>query len=255
MHYNFMDAIRRAVAQGNWDRLDASPSILLHLDVDPDTGQVRMLWCQPPQEQQADGHTAYMRLRMSPNRRGAVLFELSLAGYATSNYPYDVVVGLLGGQEGSSRVRVRIWGEEEGADELVVAAGELRPAWRRVTVLPAINIRFWDRKRKPVTFELLSGPPPRVLVAWLCWLDRQAAGSARTLRLPDGRKPTTDAVEDRYWGEQVQVLELPDIVEAASWPEAAARRRCAAITQELMEAAWHPRRVANMGGVEALDTF
>ncbi len=41
------------------------------------------------------------------------------------------------------------------------------------------------------------------------------------------------AVAQGNWGEQVKVLELPDIVEAT------ARRRCAAITKELMDAAWH----------------
>jgi hypothetical protein len=136
-----------------------------------------------------------------------------------------------------------------------VAAGELRPIWRRVTLFPSINVRHRRQHSTccPVELELLSGPPPRVLVALLCGRDRTAAAEARTLRPPDGSPPLTwtDAeLEHDRWLD----LELPDLLEAASPPEAPeARRRCAAITKELMEAVWHPRRVAHLGGVDALD--
>jgi hypothetical protein len=260
-----MEAIRRAVAQGNWDRLGAAPWVVVHLGVEADTGDVRMRWyILGDQGDTADLFTmSYIRMLASKSATGAFLFEASLAQYAARNGKYDAVVGLVGGKDGrdgsgssSSRVRVRILGEEEGEDELVVAAGELRPVWRRVTLLPAINRRFRDLRRTPATFELLSGPPPRVLVASLCEQDRRAAAHARILRLPDGAPPlawadgTGTGHDSRHGPED---LELPDLVEAAVRPEAAVRRRCAAVTKELMEAVWHPRRVAHLGGVEALD--
>ena len=277
-----MEAIRRAVAHGNWDRLGASPSAILHLHVDSDAVRL-LLYLISPREFIS---LAYLRMLVSPDETGAFLFEVSLAEYAACNGDYDAVVGLVGDgdrtdrdrtdrdrtdrdrtdRDSISRVRVRIWRDEKGGDdELVVAAGELRPIWRRVTLFPSINVRHRRQHRLqhstccPVELELLSGPPPRVLVALLCGRDRTAAAEARTLRPPDGSPPLTwtdaELEQDRWSGLVLpHLLELPDLLEAATRPEApAARRRCAAITKELMEAVWHPRRVAHLGGVDALD--
>ena len=261
-----MDAIRRAVAHGDWDRLDAPPSVILHLRVVSDAVRIRLY----PILSNEFISLAYLRMLKSPIEEGAFLFEVSMAEYAACNGDYDAVVGLVGDgyrtdrdrtdRDSSSRVRVRIWRDEKGGDdELVVAAGELRPIWRRITLFPSINVRHRRQHRRqhstccPVELELMSGPPPRVLVALLCGRDRTTAAEARTLRPPDGSPPLTwtdaELEHDRLSG-----LVLPDLLEAATRPEApAARRRCAAITKELMEAVWHPRRVAHLGGVDALD--
>ena len=240
-----MEDIRYAVEHKIWDTVDASPLLILHIHTYPDDDRVHIRMY--PMTGRRGFPLAWHRMvwsHMSSPRTNAFLFEESLADFATPAYNYDAVVGLIGGKK-TSKIRVRFQNGED--DELVVPAGELQPVWRRITLFPSINFRTRD-DAIPVTFELLSGPPPCVLIACMTPETRFATGIAHTINFPDG-SPSI-----KWTGVQAQStaghLALPDLVKADG---RAVRNRCAAITKELMEAVWHPRRVMHMGGVDALD--
>jgi hypothetical protein len=167
-----MEAIKRAVFRGQWDRFTApKPCIVVHLDVDEDTEEV-CLRCYPNTVVTvgADGSTVvgesnwglyslsiFRMLGCRHPMGGAYLFEASLEEYAACSGRYDAAVGLVGdiGNPTSSRVRIRIWGDEQEGDCIVVVApGELRPIWRRVTLLPSVNQRFSGCPAAPATFEV-----------------------------------------------------------------------------------------------------
>ena len=265
-----MAAVAQAASRGQWDRLDApKPLLVLHLDVDKETHEVSLRYYPYRmvtmgaggvlvEQQKYDPFSLSlfrMVVRMVGSRHpgGAFLFEVSLDEYDGMSGRYDVVVGLIGDRRCSSRVRVGIWGEDGAADEIVVAAGELRPAWRRATVFPAINQRFQMSPGPPMTFHVLSGPAVRVLCANLDGDDRSALAVARTFCIPGERSPVAGAM--RGAGEVTATpFELPDLTASLYRSAESVGARCAEIKKELMETVWHPRRVAMfMGGVEALD--
>jgi hypothetical protein len=218
---------------------------MLYLDVDQKTEQVgvriyHLLRAAPLSFVENTEALSICRMAYSRHPGGAFLFEVSLDEYDARSGKYDVVVGLVGDRRCSSRVRVSI-GKEDYTDEIVVAAGELRPVWRRATVFPAVNHRFHMPRGAAMTFHVLSGPAVRVLCAFLYDHDRMALELARTFRIPG------DKVKDG-------TFELPDLTESLYRSAESVGARCAKIKKELMEVAWHPRRVATfMGGVEALD--
>ena len=258
-----MASIALAASHGQWDRVDApKPLLILDLDVDQETEQVGLRFFHVRtatlgsngalvERNEFEYDLSYLSLcRMVYSRHpgGAFLFEVSLDEYDAKSGRYDVVVGLVGDRRCNSRVRVSIWGEDS-TDEIVVAAGELRPVWRRVTVFPAVNKRFQRSPWAPMTFHVLSGPTVRVLCANLDGKDRSAVAVARMFRIPGERSLTGGVDED-----DVVPFELPDLTESLYLSAESASVRCDKIKKELMEAAWHPRRVATfMGGVEALD--
>jgi hypothetical protein len=253
-----MASIARAASRGQWDRLDApNPLFILYLDVDQETHEVGMriyhLRFTLGGDQQSES-LSICRTSYSRHPGGAFLFEVSLAEYNAKSGIYDVVVGLVGDRGGCSRVRVGIWGEDGVDDEIVVAAGELRPAWRRATVFPAVNQRFLRSPGPAMTFHVLSGPPVRVLCANLYDYDRTALAIARTFRIPGERSLVAGATGRVEQEDAAAPFELPDLTESLYRSAKSVGARCDEIKKELMEAVWHPRRVAAfMGGVEALD--
>jgi hypothetical protein len=250
-------SIARAASRGQWDRLDApKPWFILYLDVDQETEQVgvrfyhvRTATLGSVVEVEYDlSYLSLHRMIYSRHPGGAFLFEVSLDEYDAKSGRYDVVVGLVGDRRCSSRVRVGIWGEES-TDEIVVAAGELRPVWRRATVFPRLNHRFRLSRGPPATFRVLSGPAVRVVCAVMYHRDRTAMAAAGAFRISGELSVTADK-ED----EEAATFELPDMTESLYRSAELVGARCAGIKKELMEAVWHPRRVATfMGGVEALD--
>jgi hypothetical protein len=182
----------------------------------------------------------------------AFLFEVTLDEYEEKSGRYNVVIGLVGDRRCSSRVRVSI-GREDYTDEIVVAAGELRPVWRRATVFPALNYQFQLSRGSPVTFRVLSGPAVRVLCAVMYGNDGHALAIARTFRIT-GERSLVDGSTGRVEKDDATTFELPDLTESLYRSAESVGARCAKIKKELMEAVWHPRRVAKfMGGIEALD--
>ena len=260
-----MAAVAQAASRGQWDRLDVPETLLVvHLDVDQETHEVSLRY-YPYRivtmgsggvlvEQKYDLYfLSLFRMVGSRHPGEAFLFEVSLHEYKARSGRFDVVVGLVGDRGGCSRVRVGVWGEDGVDDEILVAAGELRPAWRRATVFPAVNQRFQRLMGPAATFRVLSGPPVRVLCAELYGDDRLALAVARTFRIPGERSPVAGAM--RGAGEVAATpFELPDLAASLYRSADAVGARCTEIKKELMEAVWHPRRVAAfMGGVEALD--
>jgi hypothetical protein len=260
-----MAAVAQAASRGQWDRLDVPETLLVvHLDVDQETHEVSLRY-YPYRivtmgsggvlvEQKYDLYfLSLFRMVGSRHPGEAFLFEVSLHEYKARSGRFDVVVGLVGDRGGCSRVRVGVWGEDGVDDEIMVAAGELRPVWRRATVFPAFNQRFQRSLGAPMTFRVLSGPAVRVLCANLDGKDRTALAVARTFRIPGERSLVTGAM--RGVGEPASTpFELPDLAASLYRSTDSVGARCDKIKKELMETVWHPQRVAMfMGGVEALD--
>ena len=247
-----MDVIERAVKHRYWDRLDSpTPSVIVLMNIDPDTHEIHLLIRAFYSDSVSDPVEFLSIFRSSFCNRGAFLFEVSVEQYCKNNGRYDVIVGIIG-SIGSSKISVKI--REDGEFFFLnVCAGELVPIWRRVTVLPSINHRFRTYSGvAPATLELISGHPPRILCASLCYDDRRMVAFAHTLHFPDGQPPVGSLEFTRKRESWDMDLALPDIVSA---PESMVRERCAKITKELMEAVWHPERVARMvaANVDALD--
>lgn len=244
-----MDAIRYTVANKSWDTVDASPSVILNIDTcldGPDGVRIRL----DPNEFRSV-RLAFYRISLSPislsPTNKVYLFEVTLADYMTQEWKYDAVIGLVGSEK-KSKLCVNFHNKEQ--DELIVPAGEFQPIWRRVTLFPALNFRTQDDTIFPLTLTLLSGPPPRVLVAIMTNVNRYTMGNAHTIYFPDGCTPI------KWTGAQWAgggVMELPDLVDTTGATLRNEQKKCSAITKELMETVWHPRRVMKMGGVDALD--
>lgn len=239
-----MDAIRYKVATKSWDTVDASPSVILNIDICPDCPCCIRIRLDTTKFR--GFNLAFYRMCLFPIN-SVYLFEVTLADYMTHEMNYDAVIGLVGSEQ-KSKICVKFHNGE--IDELIVPAGEFQPVWRRVTLFPSINFQTQDETINPMTLSLLSGPPPCVLVAIMTPENRYALGIAHTINFPDGCPPIKLTGTQWTGG---GVMELPDLVDTTGASLRNERKKCTLITKELMETVWHPRRVMKMGGVDALD--
>ena len=238
-------------------------------------GEIRQVPCIP-------GVLAMMRMMLSGAEDGVALYEVPIGepgGDGQFRLPgivvCDAVVGLVPvscermRELAPARVAVRISPQGGAAEDTVLTvrpSDEVVPLWRGRTMVPILNAAFFQRRRGGQRFDMqllrrLRGdderPCVRVRVLCACFktISRHRLALAPTVCLDDGErlaKSNIHAVNTAT--PPLPPLLLPDlraaIIDAGS--KVRCRERTRVFGKDLVEAAWHPVRIAAWRGM--LDT-